>query len=440
MHVLGIDIGTSAVKSAVIELPLLNPISTASSVYCLDYPSPDAAEVPADRLWEAIVQSVREALSHSNQHVEGVGLSALTPALCLLNAADNPIGPFWIHLDRRSRPQARKTLAEVGSEFLNSVGTRPLPGGISAISWVCRCELDSSLPKKVSRYLHPNGWAALRLTGESAFDPGNASFSGLFNSLTNQRWSPRWCDYFGVDPTWLPPVIDGAATIGRLRTSIAEELGLPANIPVKLGTADTSCGMLAAQLKPGELYHNIGTTQVLATITNSPQPDSRRLTRLFGVGKSFVHVAHNPIGGVALEWLYKLCFADVSRDGFFDKIIPQTIHRPTEIRLDPPFLGGDRLQIEEAFAAFQNLTLSTDRLDLLAAVLQTMRNQHKKAIEALGAVLPFRRIVVSGGGTRWIRQLIPGYDSAETVELIDGAVRGAAALFLPSAPTFDSPE
>src|SRR5262245_13516028 len=246
MHVLGIDIGTSAVKSAVIDLPLQKPISAASSAYCLDHPSPDAAEVPADRLWQAIVQSVREAVSHSNQQVEGIGLSAMTPALCLLDAADNPIGPFWIHLDRRSRPQARKVLAEVGSEFLNSVGTRPLPGGISALSWACRCEVDSSLTKKVNRYLHPNGWAVLRLTGETGFDPGHARFSGLFNTLTDQRWSPRWCDYFGVEPKWLPPVVDGATTIGQLLPSVADELGLPANIPVKLGTADTSCGMLAA--------------------------------------------------------------------------------------------------------------------------------------------------------------------------------------------------
>ena len=94
--------------------------------------------------------------------------------------------------------------------------------------------LDPSLRSRVRSYLHANGWLGLRLTGERAFDRANASFTGLYGTLTDQKWSPRWCDYFQVDASWLPPVWCGSTTLGALRPSLAGELGVPAGIPVKL--------------------------------------------------------------------------------------------------------------------------------------------------------------------------------------------------------------
>src|SRR5262249_37789923 len=154
-------------------------------------------------------------------------------------------------------------------------------------------------------------WLALRLTGERAFDPANACFTGLYGTLTDQRWSPRWCEYFEVEPDWLPSVVSGGTTVGTLRSAAAAELGVPAGPPVQLGTADTSSAMLAAGMGPGDLLHVVGTTQVLAALVERPRPDPRRLIHQLGVGASFMHVTHNPVGGVALDWLRELCFREM---------------------------------------------------------------------------------------------------------------------------------
>src|SRR5262249_44959327 len=155
----------------------------------------------------------------------------------------------------------------------------------------------------------------------------------------------------------------------------AAELGLPAGLPVKVGTADTSSAMLAAGMGPGDLLHVVGTTQVLAALAPQPVPDARRLTRLLGGGEAVIHVTHNPAGGAALEWLRELCFREQARHEFYERSVPEALDRQTMVALDPPFLGGDRLEIEAHRAAFRELTLTTDRLDLLAAVLQAMRHE-----------------------------------------------------------------
>lgn len=433
MRILALDVGTSSVKSAVLDTETATPAGPVARVnYELDHPTPDAAEVPAERLWNAVVAAAQQAVRGENE-IEAIGMSCLTPALVLLDHADQPLAPIWTHLDRRARPSARQVWVEAGEEFLHTVGNRPLPGGITALCFREQCRIEPGLRHRVGSYLHVNGWLALRMTGERAFDRANASFSGLYGTVTDQAWSSRWYDYFQVDPAWLPPVVCGSTTIGTLRLAAAAELGVASELPVKLGTADTSSAMLAAGMQHGDLMHVVGTTQVLAAITDQPRPAPERLTRQLGVGTAFVHVTHNPVGGAALDWLHELCFREQSKDAFFRLTIPEAERRTTEVVLSPPFLGGDRLEIEAHRATFRDLTLSTDRMDLLTAVLEAMRQQHKKAVGALGVGERFDRIFLTGGGAEVVRQLLPEYTNASIHELHEGSLRGVARLFSPPA-------
>jgi xylulokinase len=438
MRILALDVGTSSVKAAVLDVASATPVGpVAKTAYSLDHPSPEAAEMPASRLWEAVARTAREATRGwatgrrlgDAEDVEGIGLSCLIPALVLLDEAGKPLTPIWTHLDRRSRPAARQVWAAVGPEFLATTGNRPLPGGITAVCWRQQLDQDPYLFRKVGSYLHANGWLGLHLTGERAFDPGNACVSGLFGTMTDQAWSPRWCDYFEVDPAWLPPVVCGSSTLGTLRSAVAAELGVPAGLPVKLGTGDTSSAMLAAGVKLGDVLHVVGTTQVLAALTANPQPSPQRVTRRLGVGPEFIHVTHNPVGGVALDWLHELCFRDQDAHLFYERTVPEALSRETRVTLDPPYLGGDRLEIEAHRAAFRDLSLTTDRLDLLAALLEAMRRRHREAVAALGMGERFQRIFLTGGGAEVVRRLIPEYGSAMVHPLEEGSLRGVARLF-----------
>lgn len=428
MQVLGLDVGTSSVKAAVLDVATAEPLGEVGRVaYDLDQPTPDTATLSCERLWRAVVEAARQAcLGHP---VEGIGLSCLTPGLVLLGARDEPLTPIITHLDRRARVEARKVWTAVGPEFLATVGNKPLPGGITAVGYRHLVRHDPILRAKVRKYLHVNSWLGLCLTGTTAFDAGNASFTGLFDTMTTRAWSPRWCSYFEVDPAWLPPVLPGDATLGRLTSAAAGELGLAEGIPVKIGVADTSSAMLAAGMGPDDLLHVVGTTQVLAVLAKDPQPAPNQLTRLLGVGDAFVQVMHNPVGGVALDWLHDLCFREQAAGQFYGETVPLAMRRPTAVVLDPPFLGGDRLEIEPQRAAFRDLGLSTDRLDLLAATLQAMRTHHHEAWNLLVHNRRVRRVFLTGGGADVVRSLIPEYGEREVVMLEEASLRGTARLF-----------
>src|SRR5262249_4934706 len=127
-----------------------------------------------------------------------------------------------------------------------------------------------------------------------------------------------------------------------------------------------------------------------------------------------------------------LCFRELSSEEFFHSTIAQALERSTRVTLDPPFLGGDRLEIEAHRAAFRDLTVTTERLELLAAVLEAMRRCHGKALSDLGVERQFRRIFLTGGGAESVQRLLPEYADATVHRFEEGSLRGIARLFHPA--------
>jgi sugar (pentulose or hexulose) kinase len=147
------------------------------------------------------------------------------------------------------------------------------------------------------------------------------------------------------------------------------------------------------------------------------------------VGSEYLCVTHNHVGGVALEWLKQLCFSEQSQEQFFRESLPKARAHPTRVMLDPPYLGGDRLEIEARRAAFRDVTLDTTRLDLLAAVLNALVREHRSALQALGQGETFSRVVLTGGAAHYVRPLIAEYAEANVESQEEGSLRGVARLF-----------
>jgi xylulokinase len=427
MNILALDIGTSSVKAAVLNQMHSQPIGpVVKQAYPLHQPDPETVTIDPKEIWQAIGLAAREA--SAGQKIEGIGISCLTPCLVLLDDSEQVVIPFVTHLDRRARPMARTLEGRFGSSFLRDTGNRPLPGGISAAFFAWWAQQNPDQVRRVHRYLHLNSWIALKLTGQTAFDPGNACFTGLC-AWADLSWSAEWCAQLGVSPNWLPKIVPGNITVGQLRPEMAQEWNLPAKIPVKIGLADTSSAILAAGMEVGDLLHLVGTTQVLAMLTDEPHPSPHRLLRHFGLGDSYLYVTHNPVGGAAFDWFHHLCFADKTEDEFFGPVIETALEKKATAVLDPLFLGGDRLEIEDKRAAFKNLTLATDRFDLLAALLSGMRAGHRQAYNQLERSSPPRRVFLSGGGAKIVHKLLPEYGNLEVIELEQASLLGVAKLF-----------
>jgi len=426
MNILALDVGANSVQAAVLEAESGKVLGggLARADVAIATPSPDAAEVPWEGLWQALSQAARTATRHAPE-AEAIGLAVWTPGLVLVNDKDQPFQPIHLPCDRRARPASRQVDAVVGAKLLATTGQRPIPGAMTAIGFRQLLFQDPYLAHDIKSFLHMNGWLGLHLTGERAFDPCNASCTGLYNTLTDSAWSPRWCDYFEVDPDWLPEVRSPGDTLGTVRSAVAAEIGVPPGIPVKVGAADIVSIMLALDIKPGDLLHLEGSTQLLATLANVPRADSRRFTRQFGSGDKLVFVTHNPLGSAALNWIKQLCFREQSEEEFFTRTIAEAQARSTRVQFDPPFLAGDPLEIEARRASVRDLELTSDRLDVLAGLLSALTRRHQEAMAALD-IGSLGRVFWTGPGVQRIKPLL--YPTAEVQEFENGSLFGIARL------------
>jgi xylulokinase len=427
MYVLALDVGTTFVQAAVLETESGKVIGggLARAEFAVSSSSPETAEIPWEGLWQALAQAARTATRHAPE-VEAVGMAGWAPGLVLVNHQDQPGRPIHLPRDRRARPAARQVDAVVGAEMLATTGQRPIPGAMTAITYRQLLFQDPYVAHEIKSFLHVNGWLGLHLTGERGFDPYNASCTGLYNTLTDRTWSPRWCDYFEIEPAWLPKVRPASDTLGTVRSAVAAEIGVPPGIPVKVGAASIVSAMLAVDMKPGDLWHAEGNTQLLAVLADSPRPDPKRFIRHLERDR-FIYVTHNPVGGAALNWLKELCFREQSEEEFFTRTLAEAQARATRVQFDPPFLSGDPMEIEARRASVRDLELSSDRLDVLAGFLSALSRRHQEALAALEKSDPVGAVFWTGTGVQRIKPLL--YPNAEVQEFDNGSLFGIARLF-----------
>src|ERR1700722_2385704 len=112
MQILGIDIGSSSVKAAVLRDS--DPVGEPQRfVYATRH---DGAKVEVDA--GELLATVHHAAKFvaAGQRIDAVALSVMSPAWVAMDSAGCAITPIITHQDRRSLQQARDIEARVGKE------------------------------------------------------------------------------------------------------------------------------------------------------------------------------------------------------------------------------------------------------------------------------------------------------------------------------------
>ena len=401
-EVLGIDLGTSGVK-----VLLAGPDETATANYQVSTPHPGHAETDPEDWWRATVDAVRSvggSTSPTNQprptsRPRAIAIAGQMHGVVLTTATGEPVRPAILWLDRRAG------------------GVNPGMAG-PILQWLRRHEPDSI---RAARWaLQPKDWLRMRLTGEAATDPTDASGTLLFD-LTRGRWA--------VSDPLLPPVLPSRAVAGHLLPGPARDLGLPAGIPVATGAADTAASLLAANL-PGQDWALlvVGTGgQWLVSAAPDAAPDPAGRTSLYAAadGGLFRQAGARNVGA-ALDWVRRVLGVS------WAQLYATAARGPVRSPSFRPYLVPEPYGHNDG-AAWTGLSLAHTREDLMTAALTgvaELLRDHLDNLRAVGAAPD--QVMIAGGGSRdraW-RELL-----AETLglPLHDGpaaslTVRGAAMI------------
>jgi xylulokinase len=439
-RVLAVDIGTQSTRAALVDIGgRIHDI--ASSPIDLYSPRPGWAEQDPDQWWETTVANIAAVMARNpGVRVAAVGVGAQMHSLVAVDASGASLtarSAIWS--DKRCLEQVREVVARPDAEQLSRLaGNRPLPAWAGfKMAW-----LRSHTPAAYDRAAHllvAKDFLNLRLCGQAATDPTEASGSFLADAATGQ-WSGPLLAALGIDHAKLPEITDSSAVIGTVRPDVAEQTGVPAGTPVVAGSGDMLCQLLGTGMtRPGQVALVAGTASIVAMAAVRATPDAR-LMNLRSASGQWVHFGISDAAGKAFRW-----FADQlypAADGVGGNVggaFEALTAAAAEVEpgagglLFFPYLLGERtLGNAQSRASFIGATLGHDRAHFVRAVLEGITLEDCRALRCLCPQGPREPIRCVGGGAEsrlWnqIRADIFGHP-VQTVTLTEGGLQGAAIL------------
>lgn len=407
-RVLAVDVGTSAVKAAVVDDGA--PVTVAEVAIPLATPRPGWAEQDPDDWWQATVEAVRTlgANSSPGEGLAGVDVVALTGQMQDLVALDvdgRAVRPAILYSDGRATAEHAQLEAELGDAWARAAGAPPDASNVAAKwRWLARHEPDA-IERTASLLLGGHSVVARRLTGRSVCDPTTAATTGLFDVAGRSWWAPV---VDAIDAP-VPDVVAATSVTGELVSSAAAELGLPAGIPVVHANGDavaTTVGVIGRDLDRPYAY--LGTSGWVATGVASPA-DVSGVVLLPGLDdQHWVGATPMPTAGAAIDWARRTLFVDDVREtgagdrddlAALDRIAGEACAAEHGV-LFLPHLDGARFPVAtpEATGVLVGVRRSTDRATVAAAVFEGVAHAVRQLLDVVAS--GGDELAVCGGAAR----------------------------------------
>lgn len=404
---LGIDLGTSSVKSILFDPHQAKIVATAAQEYPIDKPRPDRAEQNPEAWWQATVETVRRVTTAADRsRIAGISFSGQMHGALLLDAQGQPLHPAIIWADQRSAEACQTLIETVGAERYAAVaGTLPAAGFMGpTLVWLAHHQPD--LLDRTHKVIFPKDYLRLRLTGHIATDVSDAAGSGVFD-IRRQRWADSILDKVGLPVDLFPEPLLSTAVAGSLTQPAAEALGLPAGIPVVAGCADQPAQAIGNGLiRPGRASVTTGSGgQVFTPIQINPtsgQTDPRLHVFNHAVPGLWYVLGAILSAGLSLRWLRDLTGLPQSGQAYATlSAEASTVPAGAEGLIFLPYLSGERTPHMDPLArgGFIGLTHFHQRGHLARAVMEGVAMALRQALElslSLGGQV--ETIIAAGGG------------------------------------------
>ncbi len=433
---LGIDIGTSGVKTVVMD-ENDRVAAEASAPLSSSHPRPLWSEQSPHDWWNAVAATLDELAKTSRtkmQSVRAIGLSGQMLGVALLDAAGEPLRPALLWNDGRAAAQCDE-LHRAIPDFADIVGCPAMPGfSAPKIAWLARHE--PAVLDRARRILLTKDYVRLCLTGETASDRADASATLLMDTERGD-WHDGILAACGIDRARLPRLIESADVSGTLRDALALRWHLPRGLPVAGGGGDNMCGGVGVgAVRAGAAYVSLGTSGVWCVANDRflPARGGGMHTHRHAVPSLYAQHAVVLSAGGALAWVAGLLGR--SDIGALLAEVAAARLSPADTPVFTPYLAGERTPHDdpELTAAFSDLTHRTGPLHLVQAVLEGVAlalGDCHAALTGSGAAID--RIVLTGGGARsdlWARLMAAavGKPLILTADRQAGPAIGAARL------------
>lgn len=286
MQFLGLDIGSSSVKAAILDGETGKTLASAFSPkeeLAIGAPQPGWAEQHPDTWWNHVCLAVAEALAQPGvrrDDIGAIGISYQMHGLVVLDEKDEVIRPSIIWCDSRAVGTGEQALAALGADWcfehlLNA------PGNFTASKLGWMQQHEPAAFARVRTLMLPGDYIGFRLTGEKATTISGLS-EGMFWDFSTQSPAFPLLAHYHIDPAWIPAIQPTFGAQGDLTPAASAQLGLPAGIPVTYRAGDQPNNAFSLRvLHPGEVAATAGTSGVVYGVSEQVTADRQSRVNTF---------------------------------------------------------------------------------------------------------------------------------------------------------------
>jgi glycerol kinase len=400
--ILAIDQGTTATKAVVIGDGGEVLAQASEKVATRALPGGGMEQDP-EEIWGTVLTAGKEAAARSGRRIDAVALATQGESVMASDpGTGEPLSALVTWQDRRAEGICR-TLDGHADRLAAATGLR-LSSYFTApkLAWLRENATREGVVSTI------DAWLLHRMTGRFVTDAATASRS-LLVDLASGAWNPELVELFGLGGERLPQIVGNDEVIGE--TGV---FGFPA--PVAGVILDQPSALLAQRcLDAGRAKVTYGTGAFLLANVGAkppaqPLPLPCSTAWQVGGGRTFCVDGQVFSCATALSWLAGIGVLD--RVDELDRVAART---PGDVVFVPGF-------DEPAGARFSGLELSTDRGQIVAAVVYGIAASIAELYDLTG--LEVEALQVDGGLTN-SRALLQA--QADLLQIPVSAYRGAHA-------------
>ncbi|MFD9627035.1 xylulokinase [Peribacillus muralis] len=447
-YVIGIDLGTSAVKTILVN-ETGEICAEASKSYPLFHERAGWSEQDPDDWVRGTIEALQEMMKKANvpaENIKGISYSGQMHGLVLLDEQQNVLRKAILWNDTRTTKQCEEITETLGEEILSISRNLVLEGfTLPKIRWVQENEPD--LFQKAALFLLPKDYVRLKMTGEAHMDYSEAAGTLLLD-VAKKEWSSAICETFDIPLSLCPPLVESTGQTGTLLSSIAEKTSLSSETPIFAGGADNACGAIGAGiLSSGKTMCSIGTSGVILAHEDDSSLDLEGKVHFFNHCKkdAFYTMGVTLSAGHSLQW-FKETFA---KDESFDELLKEVGSIPPGSGglIYAPYLVGERTPHPDSVirASFIGMDSAHTRAHFAHAVMEGITFSLHESIDLFRKEGKNIDTVISiGGGAKndvWL-QMQANIFEAKVVKLQNeqGPALGAAMIAAAGSGMFGSLE
>lgn len=425
--VLGIDIGTTATKVAVVDL---DGAVVAEGVRTNQLISPHAgwAEEDPNLWWRNICEL---CASLPTKEVGAIGVSGMVPCVIPLDRARRHLRRSIQQSDARAHAEVRELAGTLNdADLLPRTGSSLTHQSVAPTAlWLARNE--PQVWAQTAAIVGSYDYITSRLTDVVIVERNWALESGLFDIRT-EDWAPDICEAGGIDPALMPPVALATDVVGEVTAEAARSTGLTAGTPVIAGSADHVAAALAAGVVgSGQVLVKLGGAGDVLLASAEVVVDRRLYLDYHLVPRTWLPNGCMAASGSFIEWFARelaggIPLAQLDREA-------QDVPAGARGIVALPYLLGEKTPIHDpqARGVFYGLHLGHRRADMFRAVLEAVAygfRHHFEVFDDLGYEVATVRVGDGGASSPLFTSVISNVlgRSLEPVLSRSGSALGVA--------------